>query len=90
VTQPSPGATLDAAERLDRMRLIRSEGVGPRTFRGLINRYGGAGAALATLPRLHRERGLSLHICSVEEAEAEFAAAARLGVIYIGMGERLS
>ena len=83
MAQPSSGATLDAAERLDWLRLIRSEGVGPRTFRGLINRYGGAAAALAALPRLHRERGLSLHICGVEEGEAELTAAARLGVAHI-------
>jgi len=32
-------------QRLDWLRLIRSENVGPRTFRALLNRYGGARAA---------------------------------------------
>ena len=33
--------------KLDWLRLIRSENVGPRTFRTLINHYGGASRALA-------------------------------------------
>ena len=33
-------------QRLDWLRLIRSENVGPRTFRALANQYGGAGLAL--------------------------------------------
>ncbi len=36
-------------QRFDWLRLIRTESVGPRTFRSLINRFGGAGAALACL-----------------------------------------
>ena len=37
---------LTDAQRLDWLRLIRTDGVGPRTFRGLINRFGGAAGAL--------------------------------------------
>ena len=33
-------------EQLDWLRLIRSDNVGPRTFRALVNHYGGARAAL--------------------------------------------
>ena len=47
-------------QRLDWLRLIRSENVGPRTFRALINQYGGASAALEALPDLAR-RGGRLH-----------------------------
>ena len=43
---------LDEAQRIDWLRLLRSENVGPVTFRALINRYGGAGAALEALPDL--------------------------------------
>ena len=32
---------LTDAQRLDWLRLIRSEGIGPRTFRTLVNRFGG-------------------------------------------------
>ena len=39
---PLPTAELSADERLACLRLIRSENVGPVTFRELINRFGGA------------------------------------------------
>jgi len=44
-------------QRLDWLRLIRSENVGPRTFRILLNHYGGARAALDALPALARHGG---------------------------------
>ncbi len=78
---PLPQATLDDAQRLACLRLIRSENIGPVTFRELINRYGGAGRALEALPELSRRsgRGKPLRICPVETAEAELEAAARIG-----------
>ena len=42
---PLPVAILDDAARLACLRLIRSENVGPVTFRSLINHFGGAEAA---------------------------------------------
>ncbi|MBO1903824.1 DNA-processing protein DprA [Microvirga sp. 3-52] len=75
-------------QRLDWLRLIRSENVGPRTFRALVNQYGGAAAALEALPDLARRGGrLMLKVCSRAEAEKEMVAAARLGVRFIAMGE---
>jgi DNA processing protein len=75
-------------QRLDWLRLIRSENVGPRTFRALINQCGGAAAALEALPDLARRGGRpTLKVCSRAEAEKEMAAAARLGVRFIAMGE---
>ncbi|MFL4995151.1 MAG: DNA-processing protein DprA [Microvirga sp.] len=75
-------------QRLDWLRLIRSEKVGPRTFRALINQYGGAAGALEALPDLARRGGrLVLKVCSRAEAEREMAAARRLGVRFIAMGE---
>jgi DNA processing protein len=75
-------------QRLDWLRLIRSEKVGPRTFRALINQYGGAAGALEALPDLARRGGrLMLKVCSRAEAEKEMAAARRLGVRFIAMGE---
>ena len=69
--------TLTDAERIDRLRLIRSDNVGPRTFRDLVNHFGGARAALAALPGLARRGGAShpARICSHEEAERELKAA---------------
>jgi DNA processing protein len=75
-------------QRLDWLRLIRSENVGPRTFRALINQFGGASAALDALPDLARKGGrLLLKVTSRAEAEKEMAAAARLGVRFVAMGE---
>ena len=45
-----PGPALDDRQRLEWLRLIRSESIGPRSFRSLLNRFGGAGAALEALP----------------------------------------
>ena len=78
---PLPQAALDDRQRLACLRLIRSENIGPVTFRELINRYGGASKALDALPELSRAggRGKPLRICPIDVAEAELEAAARIG-----------
>jgi DNA processing protein len=78
---PLPQASLDAAQRLACLRLIRSDNVGPVTFRELINHYGGAVEALAALPELSRRGGRrqALRICPRADAEAELEAAERIG-----------
>lgn len=80
---------LTDAQRLDWLRLIRSENVGPRTFRSLINHTGSASAALAALPGMSRRGGASSagRICSREDAEQEIATSARLGVRLVAPGE---
>ncbi len=81
------GARLGDAQRLDWLRLIRSEGVGPKTFRALINRYGGAGSALAALPELAAQRGRSVRIAPRDECEREMDALAAMGGRFLAMGE---
>ncbi|MGE4430094.1 MAG: DNA-processing protein DprA [Sphingobium sp.] len=44
-------------ERFDRIRLARSEGVGPVSYRHLLKRFGSAGEALYALPELARQKG---------------------------------
>jgi DNA processing protein len=83
----APGLTLSDAQRLDWLRLIRSESVGPRTFRTLINRFGSASEALAGLPDLAKRAGKTVRICSKADAERELAQAARAGVRFIALGE---
>lgn len=78
---------LTDAQRLDWLRLIRSEGIGPRTFRSLIDRFGNAAAALDMLPELSRRRGRAIRIATREEAEREWTQASRLGVTLIALGE---
>jgi len=80
---------LDADERLDWLRLIRSQNVGPRTFHALIHHYGQARDALAALPQLARRGGASApgRICTRAEAEREMAAASAAGVTFVSLGE---
>jgi DNA processing protein len=79
---------LSDRQRRDWLRLIRSEQVGPRTFRALINRFGGASEALASLPELGRQRlGRAIAICSEAEIDRELVAADRLGVRFVALGE---
>jgi DNA processing protein len=80
---------LSEEQRLDWLRLIRSDNVGPRTFRDLVNYYGGARAALGALPALARRGGAAgpQRICSAEEAAAELKAAKARGVIFVALGE---
>jgi DNA processing protein len=68
----APGA-LTEAERLDWLRLWRSDRVGPVTFRELLRRFGSASSALAALPDLARRGGGSLRVVSREQAQAEWA-----------------
>jgi DNA processing protein len=82
------GIRLSDEQRLDWLRLIRSESIGPRTFRALLNQFGGAAAALDALPGLVRRRGRSgLKMTSRAEAERETEHAARLGIRFIALGE---
>ncbi len=80
---------LSDEQRFDWLRLIRSDNVGPRTFRALINNLGGARAALDALPELARRGGAkrAIRIATVEEIEKELLTARRLGVRFIALGE---
>jgi DNA processing protein len=72
-------AKLDPEQRLACLRLIRSDNVGPVTFRELINHYGGAVQALDALPELAKRGGRTLRICPQDRAERELEAAERIG-----------
>lgn len=87
--ETADGVRLTDGQRLDWLRLIRSENIGPRTFRALVNRYGGARAALEALPDLARRGGAQApgRIYSVEEAEREIETARRLQAIFLALGE---
>lgn len=76
-------------QRIDWLRLIRSENVGPRTFRNLVDHYGSAGAALRALPELARRGGAArnIRIHPRAEAEREIEAAQRLGAAFVALGE---
>ena len=83
------GIALTERQRIAWLRLIRSDNVGPATFRDLINHCGSAENALAMLPELSRRGGASrtIRIATVQEAERELEAADRNGARFIGIGE---
>ena len=64
---------LSDEQRIDWLRLIRSDNVGPRTFRSLINHFGSARSALERLPDLARRGGATRpgRICSQEPLSLE-------------------
>lgn len=73
--------TLTTDERLDWLRLYRSENVGPVTFFRLLEQFGSARHALEALPELARQGGSRrvLTVCSKAIAERELAAIEKLG-----------
>jgi DNA processing protein len=80
---------LSEEQRLDWLRLIRSDNIGPRIFHDLVKYYGGVRAALAALPGLARRGGSArpLRIFSREQAEAELKVARAAGVEFFTLGE---
>ncbi|HYI83091.1 MAG TPA: DNA-processing protein DprA [Acetobacteraceae bacterium] len=70
----------DAAARL---RLARTDGVGPRTFRHLIERFGSAAAALDEMPRYGRGR---LRAPPEAAVAREMEAVAALGGHFLFLG----
>ena len=71
------------------LRLIRSENVGPVTFRQLVNLFGSAAAALEALPDLARRGGAKarIRIASEAEVEREMAVARAFGARFVALGE---
>ena len=82
-----PDFSLTDQQKLEWLRLIRTEGVGPRLFQTLLNRYGGAGHALEALPLLAAKSKRVMKICSIAQAEQEMAQIAREGAQLIALGE---
>ncbi len=81
--------TLSPSERIDWLRLIRSENVGPITFRRLLERFGSAAAALAALPDLARKGGRTkpIGIWPRKAAEQEVKALEALGAVALAWCE---
>ena len=79
-----PRAGLSDAERIDWLRLIRSENVGAVTFNALVRRYGSATAAIEALPELARKGGKrTIKVCPRTEAEREIEATAKAGATFV-------
>ena len=88
-TQTSSIVRLSDDQRIDWLRLIRSDNVGPRTFRSLVNHFGSARAALDRLPELARRGGAVRpgRICGHDEALREREAGRKIGIALVAPGE---
>jgi DNA processing protein len=80
---------LDPEERLDWLRLCRTESVGPISFFAMLRRFGSARAALEALPRLARrsERAKTVTAPTRAATEAEVTALHRIGAQLVCWGE---
>lgn len=85
----SHGIRLSDQQRLNWLRLIRSENIGPVTFRDLILHCGSASNALEMIPELSRRGGAyrRIRLASLDQVSREMEAVERLGARLIGMGE---
>jgi DNA processing protein len=82
------GALTD--ELIDRLRLVRTAGIGPVTYRQLIARFGSPAAALAAVPDLARRGGGKVPpLWTVANAEREIAQVEKLGARYLAAGQGL-
>ena len=88
--QPAKGPPrLSDKQRMQWLRLIRTDNVGPATFRDLINRYGSAETALEALPDLTLRGGAGrpVSIPDIATAEDEMDAVAKFGAMLVAIGE---
>ncbi|WP_026619341.1 DNA processing protein [Ensifer sp. WSM1721] len=83
------GIALTERQKIAWLRLIRSDNVGPATFRDLINHFGTAEAALEALPELSRRGGSDrlVRVATADDAARELEMAHRFGAVFVGIGE---
>ena len=75
---------------IDRLRLIRTPGIGPIAYRQLLLRFGGAEAALAAIPDLARRGGGKIPcVFARDKAAREIETIERLGARYLVWGQGL-
>ena len=75
---------------VDRLRLVRTPGIGPVTFRQLLRRFGSAAAALEAVPDLARRGGgKPPRLFDRGDAEREIARVEKLGARYLSLGQGL-
>lgn len=87
-SQPDKTLCLTEDQRLAWLRLIRSENIGPATFRDLLDHAGSAERALEILPALSGRGGKrSYRLCTEQDALDEVEAHRRFGARLVALGE---
>ncbi|MBD7990674.1 DNA-protecting protein DprA [Ochrobactrum sp. Sa2BUA5] len=83
------GIRLSDRQRINWLRLIRTENIGPVAFRDLILFCGSAANAIERLPDLNIRGGGSrpVRVSSLDDAERELEAIENMGARLVGMGE---
>ena len=77
-------------DQIARLRLIRSDNIGPVTYFQLLARFGSPAAALAAIPDLAaRGGGRPPRLASRASVEREIEAVAKLGARYLFLGQGL-
>jgi DNA processing protein len=76
-------------DKIDHLRLIRSEGIGPVTYRRLLERYRTPAAALDAIPRLARAGGRTAPpaVTSAAEADSELQRTYTMGGRMMFLGD---
>ena len=75
---------------IDCLRLVRTPGIGPVTYRQLVARFGSPAAALAAVPDLARRGGgKAPRLFERAQAEREVARVEKLGAKYLMFGQGL-
>ena len=75
---------------VDRLRLLRTPGIGPVTFRQLIARFGSPTAALDAVPDLARRGGgKAPALRAASDAEREIAKVEKFGARFLALGQGL-
>jgi DNA processing protein len=82
---------LSDAERLDWIRLARTDGIGPQTFHRLIRRFGTAAKAIEALPQVMAKTGSSRgkQVYTAERAAQEVEATSAQGARIVAWCEPL-
>jgi len=78
------------SDLVDRLRLIRTPGIGPVAYRQLMLRFGSAASALDAIPELARRGGRKHQaLFPGDKAKREVEAVERLGARYLLLGQGL-
>ena len=86
--RPAARNRLTDDQRFAWLRLIRSENVGPRTFRDLVNYFGGAQAALDALPEMAARGGRKrIRLSNTDQVEDELAQHRKIGTTLVAWSE---